>query len=144
MLGEPAAFHAFAPDWSPLFWNLSERTPEQLLQTGREWLQALAVVRAQEESADTFQRIFEEAVQRLTALHGRDRVRWQVRTWDTAGRVSSWSTESSWEMGLLSAADWGAGAHTSSGARRAPGASEGVLPASRTTIASTPVVAAPG
>ncbi|MEV6443048.1 family 78 glycoside hydrolase catalytic domain [Amycolatopsis sp. NPDC051716] len=42
------------------------------------------------------------------ALHARDRVRWQVRTWDTAGRVSPWSGEASWEMGLLSAADWSA------------------------------------
>ena len=42
------------------------------------------------------------------ALHARDHVRWQVRTWDTAGRVSPWSAPSSWEMGLLSAADWSA------------------------------------
>ncbi|WP_410668101.1 alpha-L-rhamnosidase C-terminal domain-containing protein [Amycolatopsis sp. cmx-4-68] len=42
------------------------------------------------------------------ALHARDHVRWQVRTWDTAGRVSPWSAQSSWEMGLLSAADWSA------------------------------------
>lgn len=76
LLGEPAAFQTFAPDWRPLFWNLSERTPEQLLQTGREWLQTLAVIRVQEESADTFDRIFQETVQRLTTLHGRDQVRW--------------------------------------------------------------------
>lgn len=30
MLSEPAAFHAFAPSWQPLFWNLSERTPQAL------------------------------------------------------------------------------------------------------------------
>jgi hypothetical protein len=42
------------------------------------------------------------------ALHARDHVRWRVRTWDTAGRVSPWSAPSSWEMGLLSAADWSA------------------------------------
>ncbi|OXM60992.1 alpha-L-rhamnosidase [Amycolatopsis vastitatis] len=42
------------------------------------------------------------------ALRARDHVRWQVRTWDTAGRVSPWSAESSWEMGLLSASDWSA------------------------------------
>jgi hypothetical protein len=41
-------------------------------------------------------------------LHARDHVRWQVRTWDTAGRVSPWSAQSSWEMGLLAAADWSA------------------------------------
>ncbi|MDT7802147.1 MAG: alpha-L-rhamnosidase [Actinomycetota bacterium] len=42
------------------------------------------------------------------ALHARDHVGWQVRTWDTAGRVSPWSARSSWEMGLLSASDWSA------------------------------------
>ncbi|MEV8607046.1 family 78 glycoside hydrolase catalytic domain [Amycolatopsis sp. NPDC051373] len=42
------------------------------------------------------------------ALHSRDHVSWQVRMWDTTGRVSTWSDPSSWEMGLLSASDWSA------------------------------------
>ncbi|MFI5610201.1 family 78 glycoside hydrolase catalytic domain [Amycolatopsis sp. NPDC051903] len=42
------------------------------------------------------------------ALHARDRVRWEVRTWDAAGRVSPWSDPSTWEMGLLTPADWSA------------------------------------
>jgi hypothetical protein len=76
LLGEPAVFHAFAPDWQPLFWNLSEQTPQQLLQTGREWLQALAVVRAQDEAGDVFATVFTEAVQRLSVVYGRNHVRW--------------------------------------------------------------------
>src|SRR5207248_3882853 len=74
--GEPATFHAFAPDWRPLFWNLAEQTPEQLLQTGREWLQALAVVRAQDEDADAFRDVFQAAIERLNALYKSDHVRW--------------------------------------------------------------------
>jgi hypothetical protein len=42
LLGEPTAFHAFAPAWQPLFWNLADRTPKALLKTGRQWLQTLA------------------------------------------------------------------------------------------------------
>jgi hypothetical protein len=76
LLGEPTAFHAFAPDWQPLFWNLAEHTPEQLLQTGREWFQALAVVRAQDEESNAFANVFTEAVQRLTGVYGQNHVRW--------------------------------------------------------------------
>lgn len=31
---------------------------------------------------------------------------WQVRVWDNYGRASKWSEPASWQMGLLSAADW--------------------------------------
>ena len=33
---------------------------------------------------------------------------WQVRVWDNAGRMSSWSTPGFWETGLLDRADWSA------------------------------------
>jgi hypothetical protein len=26
LLGEPAALHAFAPSWQPIFWNLADQT----------------------------------------------------------------------------------------------------------------------
>lgn len=86
LLDEPAAFHAFAPAWQPLFWNLADQTPEQLLQTGEEWLQVLAVVRAESAEAAEFAAVFAEALKRLQGLHGRDRVRWYdllriVLTW---------------------------------------------------------------
>jgi alpha-L-rhamnosidase len=31
---------------------------------------------------------------------------WQVRVWDNAAKASEWSEPASWQMGLLSAADW--------------------------------------
>lgn len=31
---------------------------------------------------------------------------WRVRVWDNAGNVSDWTAPASWQMGLLSAADW--------------------------------------
>ena len=86
LLGEPEAFHSFAPAWEPLFWNLSDQSPEALLQSGLEWLQTLAVVRAQDAEPAVFQEVFVEALRQLQALHGRDPVRWYdlmriVLTW---------------------------------------------------------------
>ena len=54
MLGQPAAFHAFAPSWQPLFWNLSERTAKSLVDDGEQWLQLLALMRATGEEAADF------------------------------------------------------------------------------------------
>jgi hypothetical protein len=91
LLDEPAAFHAFAPVWQPLFWNLAEQTPEALLATGAEWLQALAVVRAEGADATTFAGVFTAALRQLEGLHDRDQVRWYdllrfVLTWALWGR----------------------------------------------------------
>ncbi|MFE2750248.1 family 78 glycoside hydrolase catalytic domain [Streptomyces scopuliridis] len=41
------------------------------------------------------------------ALTSRQEVVWQVRVWDSRGRVTPWSRPSSWEMGLLKRGDWG-------------------------------------
>jgi predicted transposase YdaD len=76
LLAEPAAFHVFAPRWEPLFWNLEDHSAEQLLASGNEWLQALAVIRAQEEDAAAFAAVFQQAVQALQPLLGRDHPRW--------------------------------------------------------------------
>jgi hypothetical protein len=76
LLGEPAVFHAFAPSWQPLFWNLADRTPEALLASGKEWLQTLAVVRAQPRDTAAFEAVFKETLGRLQNLYGRDHGRW--------------------------------------------------------------------
>ena len=76
MLGEPAEFHGFVPQWGPLFWELGQQTPESLLESGDEWQQVLAVLRAQGQPAPDFERVFVEAMRRLEALASRDHVRW--------------------------------------------------------------------
>jgi alpha-L-rhamnosidase len=42
------------------------------------------------------------------ALRSREAVAWQVRVWDSTGRVSGWSRAAGWEMGLLDRSDWSA------------------------------------
>jgi hypothetical protein len=76
MLGEPAEFHGFVPDWGPLFWELSEQNAEQLLESGDGWQQMLAVMRAQGEEAPAFERLYDAAMHRLAALANDDKVRW--------------------------------------------------------------------
>jgi hypothetical protein len=76
LLGEPVAFHTFAPAWQPLFWNLEDQTPEGLLNSGRAWLQALAVLRAQGQDTAGFEQVFTQALHNLNALHDQDHVNW--------------------------------------------------------------------
>ena len=61
----PEALHVYAPDWQPLFWDLAERSPEELLQAAGEWLAALAVVRAERNDPETFREVLAAALQRL-------------------------------------------------------------------------------
>ncbi len=77
LLGEPEAFHAFAPDVEPLFWNLADHTPDELLSRGDGWRNLLAVVRQELADEADFHRVFREAVRRVEALAARDRPRWQ-------------------------------------------------------------------
>jgi hypothetical protein len=76
LLGQPAAFHAFAPAWAPLFWNLADRTPEQLLQSGAEWLQTMAILHVQGDAMEVVQAVCGEAWKKLADLQSRAPVRW--------------------------------------------------------------------
>ncbi len=75
-----APFQPYLPNWAPVLWQLNDQTVEQLLQGG-EWLQALAVVRAERESADVFREVFAEVTRRLEPLSQQDRARWHDLMW---------------------------------------------------------------
>ena len=75
LLGQPAAFHAFAPSWQPVFWNLSERTPQALLDSGAPWLQMLAMVRAIGADHAAFQGLLVEARERIEITAEEDQER---------------------------------------------------------------------
>jgi predicted transposase YdaD len=79
LLGEPVAFHPFAPVWQLLFWNLAEQTPAGLLQSEAGWLQMMSVVRTLSgvEEAPVLAAV-QEFVQRLGPMHDADLIRW----WD--------------------------------------------------------------
>jgi hypothetical protein len=87
LFGGPEAVRAFVPEWPPLFWEVAEHTPEELLQAAGEWLAALAVVRAERQPAGRFREVFAAVVQRLEGLSETERVRWQ----DLLFFVLSWA-----------------------------------------------------
>jgi hypothetical protein len=77
----PEEFARFAPNWEPLFWDVAERSPEELLETTSELLTTLAVVRAEEADEATFRAVFARVLSRLEALSERERVRWHDLLW---------------------------------------------------------------
>lgn len=81
LLAGPEAVRAFAPDWRPLFWDLAEHRPEELLQVMGEWLAALAVVRAERADEAAFREIFASVLRRLESLSEAERVRWHDLLW---------------------------------------------------------------
>jgi hypothetical protein len=87
LLDEPAEFHGFVPQWGPLFWELSSQTADQLLSSGEEWQQTLAVLRAQGEEGPAFERVYVEAMRRLEGLADQDQVRW----YDLMRIILSWA-----------------------------------------------------
>jgi hypothetical protein len=77
----PEAFRPFVPQYQPLFWDLAEQSPEALLASAAEWLQALAVIRAEGEERDEFFRVMGQAVEHLRGLADREKVRWDGLIW---------------------------------------------------------------
>jgi hypothetical protein len=76
MLGPPAAFFPFAPAWGPVFWELSQHSPEELLNAESAFLQVLTVVRMEDEERAEFRRFFQKALGKVDSIHGTNRVRW--------------------------------------------------------------------
>jgi hypothetical protein len=76
MLGPPDAFLPFAPAWGPLFWELSQHSPEELLNAEAAFMQVLTVVRMEGEERAVFERAFQETFRKLESIHGINRVRW--------------------------------------------------------------------
>jgi hypothetical protein len=86
LIGGPEEFRPFAPRWDTLFWNLSEQSPDALLSSAAAWLQALAVVRAEEEDPTGFRAVFGRVLQRLAERRETERMRaldllWFVLSW---------------------------------------------------------------
>jgi hypothetical protein len=81
LIGGPEELERFAPRWEPLFWDLAERSPEDLIAAAGELLAALAVVRAEREAAASFREVFGRVLQRLEGVSERERMRWHDLLW---------------------------------------------------------------
>jgi hypothetical protein len=77
----PDELRQTAPHWPIRFWDLAERTPEQLLAASSPWLNALAVVRATNEDSARFRGVFAGSVERLANLAAEERMRWRDLMW---------------------------------------------------------------
>jgi hypothetical protein len=87
LIAAPQPLQAYVPGWQPLFWDLAERTTQELLDAAGEWIQALAVVRSEREETAAFQAVFAEVLRRLEDLREQDTVRWHA----LVGFVLSWA-----------------------------------------------------
>jgi hypothetical protein len=76
LMSGPAELHAHVPDWRPLFFDLAERSPEELLHMVGHWLPALAVVRGERDEQSRFQALLTEVLRRLASLHDTEPLRW--------------------------------------------------------------------
>src|SRR5712691_6562000 len=81
LLVGPEEVRRFAPEWSPLFWDLAERDPQVLLASAAEWLAALAEVRAEREEGEAFRQVFIAVLRRLENLSEVEPVRWHDLLW---------------------------------------------------------------
>jgi hypothetical protein len=83
----PQELQQLTPQWPIRFWDLADRTPDQLLAASSPWLNVLAVVRATNEEAAGFHQVFAAASAQLAGLVARERMRWRDLMW----MLISWS-----------------------------------------------------
>jgi hypothetical protein len=76
LLDEPEAFHVFAPRWQPLFWHLASRSPQALIDSADEWLQSLAIIRAEKASREEFAQVYKAVLEHLQRLAAQEKVRY--------------------------------------------------------------------
>jgi len=76
LLAPPAAFHAFVPDWQPLFWELATHSAEELLNGPAAFLQALTILKADDSELADAEQLFGAIFERIDPLHETGRVRW--------------------------------------------------------------------
>jgi len=94
-----------------LSWQLND-TSRGAYQTAYQILVASDLTMLKKEKGDVWDSRKRESKQSVLVpyegpeLTSRQKCYWKVRTWDQNDRPSSWSEPASWEMGLLSSADW--------------------------------------
>lgn len=77
LLAPPVAFHAFAPDWRPVFWELAAHSPDELLNGPAAFLQALTILKADDAELADAQALFRAVFEHIDPLHEARRPRWE-------------------------------------------------------------------
>ena len=77
LLVDPGVFRQFLPDWQPLFWEVAQYSPEQLLRSHDAFLQVLALFRVEDEEQGEAEVVFRKAMEQLGPLFDSTLVRWQ-------------------------------------------------------------------
>jgi hypothetical protein len=81
LIDAPPELRPFIPQWDILFWDLADRSPDQLLTTQGFFVRFLSLVRAETWDAASFQGVYEQALQQLEALAPQDKMRWRDLLW---------------------------------------------------------------
>jgi hypothetical protein len=68
LLQGPECVQGYAPEWRTLFWDLAERSPQELADAAGAWMRALAVVAAQRESPGEFCGTYVRVLKQLDEL----------------------------------------------------------------------------
>ena len=77
LLDEPTAFHAFAPDWNPIFWELGTETTEKLLASGDPFVNLMSLVLSEGESSEKLTEIYAKVLEKLDAIPDAESGRWR-------------------------------------------------------------------
>lgn len=76
LLGEPSAFHSFAPVWKPVFWEVGEHSADDLLNNEDAFLQMMAIIKAEDDERDEAVRVYRAFQTKLTAVRQTSKARW--------------------------------------------------------------------
>jgi hypothetical protein len=77
LLESPEEMRAYVPAWDVVYWDLANRSPQQLLDAAGAWFKALTALRAAGANAEAYRALFVEAARRLEALAERQPMRWR-------------------------------------------------------------------
>ena len=65
------------PEWKPLFWEVAQHSPEQLLRSHDAFLQVLALFRVEDQEQAEAELVFRKVMEQLGPLYDSTLVRWQ-------------------------------------------------------------------
>ena len=77
LLDEPSAFHAFAPAWNPLFWDLGNEAVEKLLSDPDPFVNLMSLVLSEGAPFETLSEIYAKVFEKLDGIPNEESGRWR-------------------------------------------------------------------